>query len=70
MTWGFIQDQLYLINTLRKFSEDIQMSFGMDMLSVIELRWGKMVNTEEVMLPIDSVVKEIEDSRYKYLGMF
>ena len=59
-----------LIQTVRKFSEDIKMEFGIDKCAIMEMKSGKMVNTPGCKLPNESTIKGLNlDDNYKYLGI-
>ena len=58
-----------LVNTVHIFSEDIGMKFGMDKCNVLLMQRGRMKHTEGIKLPDGELMKEIESSGYKYLGM-
>ena len=56
-----------LIQTVRKFSEDIKMEFGIDKCAIMEMKSGKMVNTPGCKLPNESTIKGLNlDDNYKY----
>ena len=52
-----------LVQTVQTFSSDIGMEFGIKKCGVLLLKRGKIV------LPDGKVMKEIDDNRYKYLGI-
>ena len=61
-----------LINTVRIFSSDIGMQFGLDKCAVIVLKKGKSVNIENISMPNGEEIRSIgEDvcTSYKYLGI-
>ena len=58
-----------LVNTVRIFSEDIKMTFGLDKCAKTTVHRGKMVKGEEVGLPDGDTIKSLNlDEKYKYLG--
>jgi len=58
-----------LTELVRIFSRDIGMEFGLDKCAVLEMQRGLKVETEGIELPSGEVMKEVEESGYKYLGV-
>ena len=59
-----------MINTVRIFSQDICMEFGIDKCAVIVLKKGKLIKTEGITLPNGKEIKSLEEGEgYKYLGI-
>ena len=58
-----------LVRLVKKFSDDIGMEFGIDKCATLEIRHGKQVACEGIALPGGEVMKEVEESGYKYLGV-
>ena len=58
-----------LIQTVRIFSDDVGMVFGLDKCAVLVLKMGKMFRTEGIELPDGKRMREITLYRYKYLGV-
>ena len=58
-----------LVGVVKKFSDDIGMEFGIDKCATIEIRHGKQVECSGIELPGGAVMKEVEESGYKYLGV-
>ena len=59
-----------LLNTVRAFSQDIGMQFGVNKCAVLVLKRGKVVRCEGVEMPNNQVIKSLgEGEGYKYLGM-
>ena len=58
-----------LIQTVRIFSDDVGMVFGLDKCAVLFLR-GKMVRTGGIELPDGKRMREVNLDEYKYLGVF
>ena len=58
-----------LVGLVKKFSDDIGMEFGIDKCATLEIRHGKQVACEGIALPGGEVMKEVEESGYKYLGV-
>lgn len=51
------------------FSEDTGMQFGLDKCGVLVLKKGKVVKLNGVALPNGQMIKDIDESGYKYLGI-
>ena len=58
-----------LVQTVHKFSIDIGMEFGIKKCGKLVLKHGKNARMEGVVLPDGQVMKEIEDSGYRYLSI-
>ena len=58
-----------LVNTVRIYSRDIKMEFGLSKCAILELYRGKHVRTEEIDLGEDGTIKEADPTGYKYLGI-
>ena len=60
-----------LMNTVRIFSKDICMEFGIDKCSTVVLRRGKLdKDNNDLVLSNDEIIKSLdENTSYKYLGM-
>ena len=59
-----------LLNTVRVFSQDIGMQFGINKCAVLVLKRGKVVRCEGIEMPNNQVSKSLgEGEGYKYLGM-
>ena len=59
-----------IIHTVRIFSEDIGMEFGLDKCATITLRRGKLEKDSSVQLPDGQEIQQLEESEeYKYLGV-
>ena len=55
-----------LVNTVRIFSEDIKMDFGLPRCRVLIMKREKVVKSEGISMPNGNMMKNIEDSGYKY----
>ena len=55
-----------LVNTVRIFSEDIKMDFGLPRCRVLIMKREKLVKSEGISMPNGNMMKNIEDSGYKY----
>ena len=58
-----------LIQTVRIFSDDVGMVFGLDKCAVLVLKRGRMVRTEGIELPDGKRMREVNLAGYKYLGV-
>ena len=54
---------------MRIFSEDIQMSLGLDKWAVLEMKRGKKVSNTGIKFQDDQHIGEMELGGYKYLGV-
>ena len=60
-----------LVQTVRVFSEDIGMQFGIEKCAMLVMEKGKIVKSVGIELPDGKVIKSLqEDESYKYLGIF
>ena len=57
------------MRTVHVFSTDIGMEFGMKKCGILTMKRGKVVRCEEIMLPNNEVMKEVEKEGYTYLGI-
>ena len=59
-----------LLQTVRVFSNDIGMEFGVEKCAVLTMKKGKMANSDGIALPNKTTMKGLkEGDRYKYLGV-
>ena len=59
-----------LVNTVRIFTQDINMEFGLDKCAKVTMNRGKLVEGEGIMLPKDMEIRNLDlDESYKYLGL-
>ncbi len=59
-----------LIQTVRVFSKDIGMSFGIEKCAMIQMKRGKFVMSEGIELPDGAKIRSLDDQEgYKYLGI-
>ena len=64
------EDQIdSLVNTVRIFSEDIQMEFELPKCGVLIMKRVKVVKNEGISMPDGKMMKNIEEDGYKYLGI-
>ena len=67
--YGSNRNQLdSLIQTVRIFSEDIHMKFGLEKCSILEMKQENKVNSTGIELPDQSKIGEASDQGYKHLG--
>lgn len=59
-----------LVHTVRVISDDIGMVFGLDKCKTVCMRKGRIVDSNGIKMPNGEEMKQIEDTGYKYLGMF
>ena len=57
-----------LVNTVRIFSEDIKMEFGLSKCGVLIMKRGKVVESDGLCMPDGTMMRNTEESGYKYLG--
>ena len=58
-----------LVNTIRIFSEDIKMEFGLSKYGVLIMKRGKVVESDGLCMPDGTMMRNIEEGGYKYLGI-
>ena len=58
-----------LVNTVRIFSEEIKMEFGLSKHSVLIMKRGKVVQSDGLCISDGAMMRNIEDGGYKYLGI-
>ena len=59
-----------LVNTVRVFSKDIKMEFGVQICAVLIMKRGKFISSEGICLPDGQRIKSVEkEDGYKYLGV-
>ena len=59
-----------LIQTVRIFSEDIGMEFGIDKCAMLVMQKRKIEKSDSIPLPNDKVIKSLEKGEsYKHLGV-
>ena len=57
------------VNTVRIFSEDIKMEFGLPKCEGLIMRKGMVVKSEGISMHDAKIMKNIEEGGYKYLGI-
>lgn len=63
-------EQSGILHTVKTFSDDILMEFGLDKCAKATFRKGKLTTSENIQLDVDTVIQQLEpDSTYKYLGI-
>ena len=64
------EDQIdSLVNTVKIFSEDIKMEFGLPKCGVLIMKRGKVVKSNGISMSDENMMKNIEEGGYKYLGI-
>ncbi|XP_069983749.1 uncharacterized protein [Penaeus vannamei] len=58
-----------LVNTVRIFSEDIKIEFGLSKCGVLIIKRGKVVESDGLCMPDGAMMRNIEERGYKYLGV-
>ena len=58
-----------LLNTVRIFSNDISMEFGLDKCATLTILRGSVVQTEGINLPNNNIRELNKEESYKYLGI-
>ena len=58
------------LRTVKTFSDDIGMAFGLDKCSKATFIRGKLKSTSSIVLDIDTKIKDLDqEETYKYLGL-
>ena len=64
------QQQERLLQTVKRFSDDINMKFGLDKCATAEFKRGKLTKTTSIILDEETAIKELQqEDSYKYLGI-
>ena len=59
-----------LVQTVRVFSDDIGMQFGIEKCAMLVMRRGKKVKSEGIALPNNEKIRSLDETEgYKYLGV-
>ena len=59
-----------LLKTVKAFSDDIGMEFGLDKCAKATFKRGKLVTSENIELSDDTIIKQLDqEGTYKYLGV-
>ena len=59
-----------LLKTVKAFSDDIGMEFGLDKCAKATFKRGKLVTSENIELSDDTIIKQLDqEGSYKYLGV-
>ena len=69
--YGKNDEQLQsLLETVKRFSNDIGMEFGLEKCAKVTFKRGKVTSTSHIELDVDTQIRELEqDAVYKYLGI-
>jgi hypothetical protein len=58
------------IQTVKPFSDDIHMDFGLEKCAKITFKKGKLLHSQNLMIDINREIQELEQGKmYKYLGI-
>ena len=57
-----------MANTVRMFSDDIRMEFGLKKCGILTLKGAMVERGEGILLPEDRKLKLVKEEGYKYLG--
>ena len=64
------EDQIHsLVNAVRSFSGDIKMECGLPKCRMLIMKRGKVVKSKGISMPNGKRMKNIEEGRYKHLGI-
>ena len=58
-----------LIELVSVYSRDIGMEFGLDKCAVLVIKSGTKVRTDGIVLPNGDLMREVDETGYKYLGV-
>ena len=59
-----------LLNTVKQFSDDIRMEFGLDKCAKATFFRGKLLKAKNITLDTTTIIKGLEpEESYKYLGV-
>jgi len=58
-----------LVETVKSYSDDIKMEFGLSKCAVLSVKKGKRQPSEGLVLPSGDTMKEVDEDGYKYLGV-
>lgn len=68
--YGKTKDDLEaLMNTVRIYTEDIRMRFGISKCATIVMKRGKKVEDQGIEMPGGTVIEDLGEGAYKYLGV-
>jgi hypothetical protein len=58
------------IQTVKTFSDDIHIDFGLEKCAKITLKKGKLIHSQNLVIDINREIRELEQGKtYKYLGI-
>ena len=69
--YGKDKDQLdSLVQTVRTFISDIEMTFGIKKCAMVEMKRGKLIDSDGLDLPEGEKIRSLQDEEaYKYIGV-
>jgi hypothetical protein len=57
------------IHTVKNFSDDIHMEFGLEKCAKVTLKRGKLISSQNLVIDNNREIQELEQGKtYKYLG--
>lgn len=63
-------EQKGLLHTVKTFSDDIKMEFGLDKCAKATFKQGKLTSSENIQIDIGTTIQQLEpEESYKYLGI-
>jgi len=64
------KEQTGILHTVKTFSDDIRMEFGLEKCAKATFKKGKLTNSQNIQIDIDTTIKELDpEDSYKYLGI-
>jgi hypothetical protein len=58
-----------LVSTVRVFTSDIKMRFGLQKCATLVMKRGKKVEDEGIKMPDGQMMEDLGEGSYKYLGI-
>ena len=63
-------EQTGLLKTIKYFSDDIGMEFGLDKCAKATFRKGRLADSSSIKLDVNTIIQDLEkEGTYKYLGV-
>ena len=64
------QEQIGELKTVKQFSDDIDMEFGLEKCAKASFKKGKLTSTGNIVIDVDTEIQELDqEGVYKYLGV-
>ena len=57
------------MNTVRVFTEDIKMKFGISKCATLVMKRGRKVEDDRIQMPGGIAIGDVSDGAYKYVGV-